>query len=75
MSQEAFGDISSRTYISALERGLKNPTLGKIDELADVLQVHPLTLVAQCYLQQATVGEVDALLSTVRAQLLELNNV
>jgi transcriptional regulator with XRE-family HTH domain len=49
VSQEAFALTSSRTYVSTLERGLKSPTLSKIDELADVLGVHPLTLLMAAY--------------------------
>ncbi|MFP5429285.1 MAG: helix-turn-helix domain-containing protein, partial [Gammaproteobacteria bacterium] len=30
LSQEAFSDVSSRTYMSSLERGLKSPTLSKV---------------------------------------------
>lgn len=37
LTQEDFSDVSSRTYISALERGLKSPTLEKLDELAETL--------------------------------------
>lgn len=29
LTQEDFSDVSSRTYVSTLERGLKNPTLDK----------------------------------------------
>ena len=43
LSQEAFSDVSSRTYLSSLERGLKSPTLNKLGELCEVLEVHPLT--------------------------------
>jgi transcriptional regulator with XRE-family HTH domain len=50
MTQEDFGIVSSRTYLSSLERGLKSPTISKIEELASVLKVHPLTLVALAYL-------------------------
>lgn len=49
LTQEDFSAVSSRTYLSTLERGLKSPTIDKIDELADVLQVHPLTLLSRCY--------------------------
>lgn len=49
MSQEAFALTSSRTYVSTLERGLKSPTLSKIDELAEVLGVHPVTLLMAAY--------------------------
>jgi transcriptional regulator with XRE-family HTH domain len=44
LSQEAFSEVSSRTYLSSLERGLKSPTLSKITDLADVMGVHPATL-------------------------------
>ena len=68
LSQEAFSDVSSRTYISSLERGLKSPTLNKLTELCEVMEVHPLTLLTLAYagddLQQA-----DQLLAQVRQQL------
>jgi transcriptional regulator with XRE-family HTH domain len=35
LSQEAFSDVSSRTYMSTLERDLKSPTLSKLAELCD----------------------------------------
>lgn len=50
--QEEFDLVSSRTYISTLERGLKQPTLPKIEALASVLQIHPLTLVALAYIDR-----------------------
>lgn len=49
LSQEAFSDVSSRTYLSSLERGLKSPTLTKIAELCSVMDVHPLTLLTLAY--------------------------
>lgn len=49
LSQEDFSDVSSRTYLSSLERGLKNPTLSKIVELCEVMEVHPLTLLSLAY--------------------------
>ncbi|MEW8508781.1 MAG: helix-turn-helix transcriptional regulator [Candidatus Thiodiazotropha sp.] len=49
LPQEAFGLVSSRTYLSTLERGLKSPTLEKIDSLANVLGIHPLTLLTLTY--------------------------
>jgi transcriptional regulator with XRE-family HTH domain len=67
ISQEAFALTSSRTYVSTLERGLKSPTLSKIDELAEVLGVHPLTLLMAAYSDQNEVviaiahKELDAL--------------
>lgn len=49
LSQEAFSDVSSRTYLSSLERGLKSPTLNKIEDVCAVLDVHPLTLLLLAY--------------------------
>jgi transcriptional regulator with XRE-family HTH domain len=52
LTQEDFGCISSRTYLSTLERGLKSPTLDKIQAISDVLGVHPLTLLSMAYMQR-----------------------
>ena len=65
LSQEAFSLASSRTYISSLERGLKTPTLNKIDELAEVLDVHPLTLLMLAYMSDPSSGSPEELFSAV----------
>lgn len=49
LSQEALSEVSGRTYVSAVERGLKSPTLQKIDQLAQHLDIHPLTIVLLTY--------------------------
>ena len=58
LSQEDFSDVSSRTYLSSLERGLKSPTLEKIQSLSERMGIHPLTLMTMTYLYEA--GETDA---------------
>lgn len=69
LTQEDFALVSSRTYVSSVERGVRNPTLTKIDELASVLKVHPLTLVTLAY-SNAGKGEGAAdLLESVAAEL------
>lgn len=50
LTQEDFSNVSSRTYVSTLERGLKNPTLDKIEDLAGVMRLHPLTLITLAYM-------------------------
>ncbi len=61
LSQEAFSDVSSRTYLSSLERGLKSPTLSKITELCEVMDVHPLTLLTLAYAGDAeAAGQLQA---------------
>lgn len=65
LSQEAFTLVSSRTYVSSLERGLKIPTLAKVDALAEVLGVHPLTLLTLAYVDLKHSKNADALISGV----------
>lgn len=49
LTQEAFSDVSGRTYLSALERGLRSPTLDKIVELSERMDVHPLSLLTEVF--------------------------
>lgn len=72
LSQEDFSLISSRTYVSTLERSIKSPTLSKIDDLAQVLGVHPLTLLTLAYTPTADAGAVDKLLSLISHEISEL---
>ena len=45
LTQEDFTVVSSRTFVSSLERSQKSATLDKLEELSNVLNVHPLTLI------------------------------
>lgn len=75
LTQEDFSIISSRTYLSALERGLKNPTLEKIQQISEVLKVHPLTLLVQAYIQSEENLTVEGLLERVQRELKALSSV
>ncbi len=68
MSQEAFSDVSSRTYMSTLERDLKSPTLNKLAELCAVMEIHPLTLLTLAYAGDSP-HKADELLAQVRQEL------
>lgn len=68
LSQEAFSDVSSRTYMSSLERDLKSPTLHKLTELCEVMEVHPLTLLTLAYAGDSP-HKADQLLAQVRQEL------
>lgn len=68
LSQEAFSDVSSRTYMSSLERDLKSPTLNKLAELCEVMEIHPLTLLTLAYAGTNT-RKTDQLLAQVRQEL------
>lgn len=50
LTQEDFSVVSSRTYLSSLERGIKAPTITKVNEIATFIGVHPLSLIAYAYL-------------------------
>ena len=72
LSQEAFSDVSSRTYVSTLERGMKNPTLSKIAVICRVLEIHPLTLLSLSY-TGGSIAEFDTLAARIRREILTLS--
>ncbi len=72
LSQEAFSDVSSRTYLSSLERGLKSPTLSKLDDICEVMKIHPLTLLALAYGGSGQ-RNGDLLLARVKRELEEIH--
>lgn len=69
LAQEDFGVVSSRTYVSTLERGLKQPTLSKVDELAAVMGVHPLTLLTLSYCPRQSLREARTLIARLQADV------
>jgi len=69
LTQEDFGIVSSRTYLSTLERGLKNVTLEKASELADRMDVHPLTLLVECFLLLDPDSDIDSLFERIRREI------
>ena len=68
LTQEAFSDVSSRTYLSSLERDLKSPTVQKLTELCEVMEVHPLTLLTLAYAGTEQ-PEISQLLDRVQHEL------
>lgn len=71
LSQEAFSGVSSRTYLSSLERGIKNPTLLKLSELCGVMRIHPLTLLTLAY-ADGEMEDVERILEQTREELEDL---
>lgn len=72
LTQEDFAHQSGRTYVSELERGIKQPTLQKIDDLVEALQVHPLTPLVLAYVNDYDMHSCDVLLMQVRKELDEV---
>lgn len=72
ITQEDFSETSSRTYISTLERGLYSPTVEKVDALAKVIGIHPLTLLTLTYLVDLNEKDPARLLSKVEDELSQI---
>lgn len=68
LTQEDFGIVSSRTYLSTLARGLKNVTLEKASELAERMDVHPLTLLVECFLLLDPDTDLNSLIERIRRE-------
>tara|TARA_R110002126_G_scaffold129679_1_gene272617 strand:+ start:536 stop:844 length:309 start_codon:yes stop_codon:yes gene_type:complete len=73
LTQEDFSQISSRTYISTLERGIYSLTVEKLDAIASVLRVHPVTILAATYLNVEDGTKPEDLLCRVRKELMEID--
>jgi transcriptional regulator with XRE-family HTH domain len=67
-TQEDFYIVSSRTYISTLERGIKSPTMDKLDDIASVLGVHPASLIVSTYMEKNGV-DLETVLDRIREDL------
>jgi transcriptional regulator with XRE-family HTH domain len=65
LPQESLGP--SQSFISAVERGIRSPTLQKVEQLATHLDISVVTLLAYAYLRQDQTA--DDLLSAVRREL------
>ncbi|MGF6553022.1 helix-turn-helix domain-containing protein [Paraburkholderia youngii] len=63
---------TSRTYLSALERGRQSPTLDKLEGIANDIGVHPLTLLIYAYTAELSDNEVGAAKARVQRELEEL---
>jgi len=69
LTQEDFSGVSSRTYLSTLERGLKSPTLDKIEDLCETLEVHPLSLLVLTYLNAQNNKRLDTFLKKIETEI------
>ncbi|MFZ3280413.1 MULTISPECIES: helix-turn-helix domain-containing protein [unclassified Pseudomonas] len=69
LTQEDFSIVSSRTNISLLERGATNPTLEKLAELCQVLDVHPVSLLSACYMRKEGETDVETFLARINREL------
>ena len=73
LTQEDFSDVSSRTYLSSLERAMKSPTLDKVEQLSDVMGIHPATLVMMAAMK-AERKNLDQLVAQISREINGLNH-
>lgn len=69
LTQEDFGVVSSRTYVSTIERGQNSPTFEKLEALAHALKLHPGTLMLLPYLVDEPAARRSELLELLRRQI------
>ncbi|HZX32232.1 MAG TPA: response regulator [Rhodocyclaceae bacterium] len=71
LTQEDFALVSSRTYLSSLERGKKSPTLDKVCDLAKIIGVHPLSLLTlTClYFEHEDTDNLDSLVARIKSEI------
>jgi transcriptional regulator with XRE-family HTH domain len=72
LTQEDFSNVSSRTYVSTLERGLKAPTIDKVEDLTSVIGIHPLTLLTLTYMIERNELDSAELFGLVTKELSQL---
>lgn len=71
-TQEDFSDVSSRTYISIIERGEKAVTIEKLEELATSLKVHPVTMLILAYAQFNENKSWEEILDVVQSDMVSI---
>ena len=73
LTQEEFSNISSRTYISSLERGKKSITIEKLEDISTVLNIHPLTLMFLTYGKRNEDNNFTELFQLINNELIEID--
>lgn len=71
LSQKNLAQVSSRTYVSKLERGQSSPTLEMMMTLSPALELNPLTLVA-ITMGAETGKSIRSLINCVEEEISEL---
>jgi transcriptional regulator with XRE-family HTH domain len=70
ISQESLGP--SQPYISNLEAGRGSASLEKIEQMADILGVHPISIIFAGYLTSNEDADKDQLFERIRIELAEI---
>ncbi|WP_406819627.1 helix-turn-helix domain-containing protein [Pseudomonas sp. KnCO4] len=71
IAQEQLG--ASQSFVSTVERGIRSPTIEKMEEFAERLGVNPATLIV--LMQVGQEGDVDLVLAKIRDEIRALKRV
>ena len=74
LTQEDFSVVSSRTYVSTVERGQNSPTIEKVEQLALAIGVHPGSLILLPYFLELTESRRKELWARIAAEIQGLQN-
>lgn len=76
-TQEDFDEVSSRTYVSLIERQVHSPSLDKIEALACEMKIKPITLLMLAYHyehpRQSIENQIKSLEKDVKKLLTEIS--
>ncbi|AHC35767.1 MULTISPECIES: helix-turn-helix domain-containing protein [Pseudomonadaceae] len=70
MPQEGLGP--SQSYISAIERGKWKPSIEKVEQIAEIIGIHPLTLLFLAYQRQTPELKPEDLLKKIHREITSL---
>lgn len=69
LTQEDLIATISRRHIGRLEQGHQLPSIGMVEQLAEGLHVHPMTLLAVAYARRFDAASIEKILKSVRSDL------
>lgn len=72
VTQEDLLFAVSRRHVGRIEQGHQVPSIHVIENLAESLRIHPMTLIAMAYSQDPGVQSVDQVLQAVKSDMLDL---
>ena len=72
LTQEDFAEISSRSYMSDMERGKNSVTLTKLVSLADRIDLHPITILTMAYLKKDKKMSLDKLEKLIKDEVVAI---
>lgn len=68
-TQESLTAFSSRSYLSEIENGKSEASLAKINELAKLIDIHPLAILTMAYLNFDETQNVNDVITTLKTEI------